>query len=182
MATALHELRWSRTSLSREFGETTEVATENCLSRSQTSVSMEVCFELPMRRCSSIHDQLFRSLRDLGADYIRLTPWRPYPRLAVAELEPAFGGRHPGSLSLPDPVLVDFMQGTAGHSVDMDISTIPQRMFKVEREMDHESYDHNENAGRVARLESGQISPSSKSPSPTQPPGCSSPKTFWCLA
>jgi hypothetical protein len=76
-----------RTSLSWEFGETTEVATENCLSRSQTSVSMEG----PPQATDK--DQLFRSLRDLGADCVRLTAWRPYPRLAVAELEPALDGK-----------------------------------------------------------------------------------------
>src|SRR5690242_8055823 len=53
---------------------------------SRTEVSIQVCVEPPMRRGSPIHDQLFAALRNLKANYARFQPWRPYPKLAVAEL------------------------------------------------------------------------------------------------
>src|ERR1700730_7644351 len=59
----------------------------NVIRESRTSVSMEVCVEPPMRRGKPIHDQLFQALHQLGADYVRLSPWHPSPRVAVPELE-----------------------------------------------------------------------------------------------
>jgi hypothetical protein len=32
-------------------------------------------------------------LRVLGADYVPYSPWLPYPKLGVAELEPPAGGK-----------------------------------------------------------------------------------------
>ena len=70
---------------------------------SKTVVSMENCVEPPMRRGSPIHDQLFKALRDLHADYARYSPWFPYPKLAVAELEPPRDGKTFWDFSLIDP-------------------------------------------------------------------------------
>ncbi len=100
---------------------------------SKTVISMEVCVEPPMRRGSPIHDQLFSALHVLQADYVRYSPWYPYPKLAVAELEPSQGRKTSWDFSLMDPVTVDFMQATAGHPVIMNISTIPEWMFKTDK-------------------------------------------------
>lgn len=62
-----------------------------------------------------------------------MVPWRPYPKLAVAELDPPHDGKTFWDFSDMDPVLADFMQATAGHPVIMNISTIPQWMFKTEK-------------------------------------------------
>jgi hypothetical protein len=105
----------------------------NVIRESRTSASMEVCVEPPMRRGKPIHDQLFQALNQLGANYVRLSPWHPYPRIAVAELEAPRGGKISWNFSLLDPVVEDFMQATSGHSVDMNISTIPEWMFKTEK-------------------------------------------------
>lgn len=99
---------------------------------SKTALSMEVCVEPPMRRNSPIHDQLFGALRDLHADYARYSPWYPYPKLAVAELESPREGRTSWDFSLLDPLLEDFMQATEGHPVVINISTIPQWMFRTD--------------------------------------------------
>src|ERR1700733_1405828 len=103
----------------------------NVIRESRTSASMEVCVEPPMRRGNPIHDQLFQALNQLGANYVRLSPWHPYPRIAVAELEAPRDGKTSWDFSLLDPVVADFMQATSGHSVDMNISTIPGWMFKT---------------------------------------------------
>ena len=106
---------------------------DRLIRESRTSVSMEVCVEPPMRRGSPIHDQLYDAIRQLKADYVRFSPWDPYPKLAVAELEPPGGGKTWWDFSLLDPLLIDFMQATAGHAVEMNISTIPEWMFKTEK-------------------------------------------------
>jgi hypothetical protein len=58
-------------------------------------------------RPSPVHDQIFQSLRAVGADDVRYVPWLPYPRLAVAELEPGNWDTH-----LIDPMTVDFFRAT----------------------------------------------------------------------
>src|SRR5262249_53362950 len=100
---------------------------------SKTSVSLSVCVEPPMRRGSPIHDQLFRALRNLDADYLHFQPWRPYPRIAVAELERPQNGKTSWDFSVLDPIVADFMEAAAGRPVVMDISTIPQWMFNTPR-------------------------------------------------
>jgi hypothetical protein len=100
---------------------------------SKTAISIEVCLEPPMRRGSPIHDQLFKALRDLHADYARYAPWFPYPRLAVPELEPSRDGKTSWDFSLLDPITADFVEATEGHPIVLDISTIPEWMFKTDK-------------------------------------------------
>jgi hypothetical protein len=53
--------------------------------------------------------------------------------LAVAELEPPANGKTSWDFSLIDPMTADFMDATAGHSVMINFSTIPQWMFKTDK-------------------------------------------------
>src|SRR5689334_11731941 len=55
---------------------------------SKTTPTLQVVVNPMLRRSSPVHDAIFQALRDLGADYVRYVPWLPYPRLAVAELDP----------------------------------------------------------------------------------------------
>jgi len=98
---------------------------------SKMTPTLQVVVNPPLRRGSAIHDPAFRALRDLGCDVVRYVPWFPYPKLAVAELEPPKDGRTSWDFSLIDPMTEDFMQATAGHSVMVNFSTIPQWMFKT---------------------------------------------------
>ena len=100
---------------------------------SQTTPALQVVVNPPLRRGSTIHDAVFRALRDLGCDYVRYVPWLPYPKLAVAELEPPQGDQTSWDFSLIDPMTEDFMAATDGHSVILNFSTIPQWMFKTEK-------------------------------------------------
>ena len=43
------------------------------------------------RQFSPIHKQIFASLKQLNAEYTRYAAWFPYPKLAVAELDPPSG-------------------------------------------------------------------------------------------
>jgi hypothetical protein len=83
-----------------------------------------------IERDSPIHDNVFRELKALRADYVRFVPWFPYPRLAVAELEPPANGRASWDFSLIDPLVEDFEQATRGHSRILNFSTIPEWMWE----------------------------------------------------
>jgi glycosyl hydrolase family 39 (putative alpha-L-iduronidase) len=100
---------------------------------SQTTATLQVVVNPPLRRSSPIHDREFQALRDLQCDYVRYVPWLPYPRLVVAELEPPEDGKTSWDFSLIDPLTTDFLDATAGqgHSVILNFSTIPQWMYKT---------------------------------------------------
>ena len=98
---------------------------------SRMTPTFQVVVNPPLRRGSTIHDPSFRAVHDLGCDVVRYVPWLPYPKLAVAELEPPKDGKTSWDFSLIDPMTEDFMQATAGHSVMLNFSTIPQWMFKT---------------------------------------------------
>ncbi len=98
---------------------------------SKTTPTLQVVVNPPLRRESKIHDRVFENLKVLGADYVRYVPWLPYPKLGVAELEPPANGKTSWDFSLIDPMMEDFMNAQAGHSVMINFSTIPQWMWKT---------------------------------------------------
>ncbi|MGD0010547.1 MAG: glycosyl hydrolase family 39 [Terriglobia bacterium] len=100
---------------------------------SKTTPTLQVVVNPPLRRGTKIHDRVFQALHELGADYVRYVPWLPYPKLGVAELEPPQDGKTSWDFSLIDPMMEDLMNATAGHSVIINFSTIPQWMFKTEK-------------------------------------------------
>jgi hypothetical protein len=106
---------------------------EKTIRTSQTTPTLQVVVNPPLRRGSAIHDRVFQALRDLQCDYVRYVPWLPYPRLGVAELEPPKDGKTSWDFSLIDPMTVDFLEATKGHSVILNFSTIPQWMWKTEK-------------------------------------------------
>jgi hypothetical protein len=100
---------------------------------SKTTATLQVVVNPPLRRGSAIHDKAFKSLHDIQADYVRYVPWLPYPKLAVAELEPPANGKTSWDFSLIDPMTIDFLEATKGHSVILNFSTIPAWMFKTDK-------------------------------------------------
>jgi hypothetical protein len=98
---------------------------------SKTTPTLQVVVNPPLRPGSKIHDRVYANLKALGADYVRYVPWLPYPKLAVAELEPPANGKTSWDFSLTDPMMEDFMNAQAGHSVIINFSTIPQWMWKT---------------------------------------------------
>ncbi len=98
---------------------------------SKTVPTLQVVVNPPLRRGSQIHDRVFQELKGLGADYVRYVPWLPYPKLGVAELRPPDGQQTYWDFSLIDPVTIDFLNATEGHSVMLNFSTIPAWMFKT---------------------------------------------------
>jgi hypothetical protein len=100
---------------------------------SKTTPTLQVVVNPPLRPGSKIHDRTYEELKKLGADYVRYVPWLPYPKLAVAELEPPANGKTSWDFSLIDPMTIDFLKATEGHPAMLNFSTIPQWMFKTEK-------------------------------------------------
>src|SRR5579884_3536012 len=106
-----------------------EINWQKLESVSRTTTTLQVVVNPPLRRGSAIHDRVFSELKALGADYVRYVPWLPYPKLAVAELEPPANGKTSWDFSLIDPMPEDFLSATAGPSVILNFSTIPAWMW-----------------------------------------------------
>src|SRR5580704_13115277 len=100
---------------------------------SKTTATLQVVVNPPLRRGSTVHDEAFKSLHDIQADYVRYVPWLPYPKLGIAELEPPADGKTSWDFSLIDPMTIDFLDATKGHSVILNFSTIPAWMFKSDK-------------------------------------------------
>ena len=95
---------------------------------SRSTPTLQVVVNPMLRRGSPIHQQSFAALKALGADYVRYVPWLPYPKLAVAELEPGSW-----DFSLIDPMTTDFLAATEGHSTVMNFSTMPAWLFRTDK-------------------------------------------------
>jgi len=100
---------------------------------SKSTATLQVVVNPMLRQGSPIHDGSFQALKDLGADYVRYVPWEPYPKLAVAELDPPTKDKTSWDFTLIDPMTRDFLNATEGHSTIMNFSTIPAWLFKTDK-------------------------------------------------
>jgi Glycosyl hydrolases family 39 len=106
---------------------------------SKSTPTLQVVVNPMLRPGSPIHDGAYQAVKQLGADYVRYVPWLPYPKLAVAELEPPTKDRTSWDFSLIDPMTKDFLAATEGHSTVMNFSTIPAWLFKTEKPITYPS-------------------------------------------
>src|SRR5437879_1553236 len=104
---------------------------DKIVQESRTTPTLQVVVNPPLRRGTSVHDNAYQSLHDLGADYVRYVPWLPYPRLGVAELEPPKDGQTSCNFSLIDPMTIDFLEATMENSVVLNFLTIPKSIYKT---------------------------------------------------
>jgi hypothetical protein len=100
---------------------------------SKSTPTLQVVVNPMLLRGSRLHDGAFKALHDLGADYVRYVPWLPYPRQAVAELNPPSDGKTSWDFSHIDTTFDDFMKATEGHSIVLNFSTIPAWMWKTDK-------------------------------------------------
>ena len=98
---------------------------------SRSTPTLQVVVNPPLRRGSPIHDPVFAALHELGANNVRYVPWLPYPRLAVAELQPPTATNTFWDFSLIDPLTIDFLEATKRHPVILNFSTMPAWLFKT---------------------------------------------------
>lgn len=106
---------------------------------SRSTPTLQVVVNPPLRRGSSIHDPVFQALQDLGAQEVRYVPWLPYPKLAVAELQPPTATNTSWDFSLIDPMTLDFLNATKGHSPILNFSTMPAWLFKTDHPITYPS-------------------------------------------
>ncbi len=104
---------------------------------SATTPTLQVVVNPPLQRGTPVHDNAFAALHDLRADYVRYVPWLPYPKLGVAELEPPRDGKTSWDFTLIDPMTIDFLEATKGHSTILNFSTIPQWMYKTKKPVEY---------------------------------------------
>ncbi|HTV81702.1 MAG TPA: hypothetical protein VME18_03550 [Acidobacteriaceae bacterium] len=111
--------------------QTISVHWDQTLRISRSTPTLQVVVNPMLERGSPIHDRAFSALKGLGAEYVRYVPWFPYPKMAVAELEPPASNRTFWDFTDIDPITKDFLAATAGHSTVMNFSTIPAWMFRT---------------------------------------------------
>jgi hypothetical protein len=100
---------------------------------SKTTPTLQVVVNPPLRPGEALGIASYQAVKDLGADYVRYVPWLPYPRLAVAELEPPTAQKTSWDFSVIDPMSKDFLAATEGHPTVMNFSTIPAWLFKTDK-------------------------------------------------
>ena len=98
---------------------------------SKTTPTLQLVENPMVRPNSPIHIATFKALKDLGADYVRYVPWFPYPKMAVAELEPPTKDKTFWNFAYLDSTMQAVMSATEGHTVVINFSTTPAWMWKT---------------------------------------------------
>lgn len=102
---------------------------------SKTTPTLQVVENPAVRSSSPIHANVFKALKDLGADYVRYVPWFPYPKMAVAELKAPTKDSTFWDFTYLDSTMEAVMNATSGHSVVINFSTTPSWMWKINYDM-----------------------------------------------
>ncbi|HEY1901468.1 MAG TPA: glycosyl hydrolase family 39 [Terracidiphilus sp.] len=127
---------------------------------SKSTPTLQVVVNPPLRHGEALSAASYQAVKELGADYVRYVPWLPYPRLAVAELEPPTPQKTSWDFSLIDPMTKDFLAATEGHPTVMNFSTMPAWLFKTDKPVtypaDPEKVTWDYTQGRELRDPSGK--------------------------
>lgn len=100
---------------------------------SNTTPTLQVVVNPPLRPGQPLSAASYKAVKELGADYVRYVPWLPYPRMAVAELEPPTPQKTSWDFTVIDPMTKDFLAATEGHPVILNFSTMPAWLFKTDK-------------------------------------------------
>ncbi|HWE84020.1 MAG TPA: hypothetical protein VG267_03695 [Terracidiphilus sp.] len=100
---------------------------------SRSTPTLQVVVNPPLRPAQPLAAPSFQAVKDLGADDVRYVPWLPYPKLAVAELEPPTPEHTSWDFSLIDPMMKEFLAATEGHPRVVNFSTIPAWLFNTDK-------------------------------------------------
>ena len=119
--------------------QTVAVHWDTVVGTSRANATLQAVVTPLMARDSRLHDQVWGALKDLHANYVRYVPWLPYPKLAVAELQPPANGKTSWDFSLIDPFTVDFFKANPQVPVVINFSTIPQWMFRTDQPVSYPS-------------------------------------------
>ena len=106
---------------------------------SKTHATLQAVVTPLMSPKSPRHVQVWNALKDLNAPFVRYVPWLPYPKLAVAELQPPTKNTTSWDFSLIDPYTTQFFEYNRQRPSIVNFSTIPEWMFKTERPVSYPS-------------------------------------------
>ena len=111
--------------------DTSRVAIDwnNTTAVSKTTATLQLVENPMVRPGSPIHKGTFKALKELGADYVRYVPWFPYPKMAVAELQPPTANKTFWDFTYLDSTMAAVMEATKGHSTVINFSTTPAWMW-----------------------------------------------------
>lgn len=105
---------------------------DKTIATSKTTTTLQLVENPMVRNSSPIHTPTFKALKELGADYVRYVPWFPYPKMAVAELDPPGKDKTSWNFTYLDSTMQAFMEATKGHPVVINFSTTPAWMWKTD--------------------------------------------------
>ncbi len=106
---------------------------DKVIRETKTTATFQIVMNPLLRPGSRLHDSTFRAIKELGCDRARFATWYPYPKLAVAELEPPRDGKTSWDFSEMGPIVTDFLEATKGHPNVLSLNTTPQWMFETPR-------------------------------------------------
>ena len=107
----------------------------NIVGISKTTATLQVVENPMVRPASPIHENVFKALKEMEADYVRYVPWFPYPKMAVAELKQPTKDSTFWDFTYLDSTMEAIMNATQGHSVVINFSTTPSWMWKINYDM-----------------------------------------------
>src|SRR5215471_19451799 len=105
------------------------------IATSKTTATLQVVENPALRPSSAIHENTFRALKDLDANYVRYVPWFPYPKMAVAELKRPTKDSTFWDFTYLDSTMEAFMNAQKGNSVVINFSTTPSWLWKINYDM-----------------------------------------------
>jgi len=100
---------------------------------SKSTATLQVVVNPRLEHGEPLSAAAYQAVSQLGADYVRYVPWLPYPRLAVAELQPPSSTKTSWDFSLIDPMTKDFLAATEGHPTVMNFSTSPAWLYRTDK-------------------------------------------------
>lgn len=127
---------------------------------SQSTPTLQVVVNPRLEHGEALSVAAYHAVAQLGAEYVRYVPWLPYPKLAVAELQPPTSTKTSWDFSLIDPMTKDFLAATAGHPTVMNFSTSPAWLYKTDKPVgypaDKDQVDWNYTQGTELRDPTGK--------------------------
>lgn len=105
---------FAATSLIAQEAQKVTIHWDKPLVVSKTIATLQVVVNPPLRPGEPLGAASYKAVNELGADYVRYVPWLPYPRLAVAELEPPTPQKTSWDFTLIDPMTKDFLAAPKG--------------------------------------------------------------------
>jgi hypothetical protein len=128
---------WSGLSIAAAQSPTLKIDWAKPTATSKAVPTLQVVVNPELLVGAKLHNPSMAALKLLGADYVRYVPWLPYPRQAVAELEPPTRDKTSWDFQYIDPTLDAFMKATEGHSVMLNFSTMPAWMWKTGKPVEY---------------------------------------------